>query len=85
MQHDLAGHCLQSFPRFFPALLIAVALATSRLGGKDQPVRLIADLTQFLPPRQPGNCFGILGEARPGSLEDRGTGPGRETLWPAPR
>ncbi len=38
------------FLAFFPALLIAVALATSRIGGKTSLFDLIADLTQFLPP-----------------------------------
>src|SRR5437764_9924001 len=35
---------------FFPTLLIAVALATSRIGGKTSLFDLIADFTQFLPP-----------------------------------
>src|SRR5712671_3737087 len=38
------------FLAFFPTLLIAVALATSRIGGKTSLFDLIADLTQFLPP-----------------------------------
>jgi membrane protein len=38
------------FLAFFPALLVAVALATSRLGGKTSLLDLITDLTQFLPP-----------------------------------
>jgi len=38
------------FLAFFPALLIAVALATSRLGGRTSLFDLIADFTQFLPP-----------------------------------
>jgi membrane protein len=38
------------FLAFFPALLIAVALATSRIGGRTSLFELIADLTQFLPP-----------------------------------
>ena len=38
------------FLAFFPALLIAVALATSRIGGKTSLFDLIADFTQFLPP-----------------------------------
>jgi membrane protein len=38
------------FLAFFPALLIAVALATSRIGGRTSLFDLIADLTQFLPP-----------------------------------
>src|SRR5258707_3009945 len=35
---------------FFPTLLIAVALATSRIGGKTSLLDLITDFTQFLPP-----------------------------------
>ena len=38
------------FLAFFPALLIAVALATSRIGGRTSLFDMIADLTQFLPP-----------------------------------
>src|SRR5690349_24148125 len=38
------------FLAFFPALLIAVALATTRIGGRTSLFDLIADLTQFLPP-----------------------------------
>src|SRR6266478_6528771 len=38
------------FLAFFPALLIAVALATSRIGGRTTLFDMIADLTQFLPP-----------------------------------
>ena len=38
------------FLAFFPALLIAVAFATSRLGGRTNLLDLIGDLTQFLPP-----------------------------------
>ena len=38
------------FLAFFPALLVIVALATSRLGGKTSLLDLITDLTQFLPP-----------------------------------
>lgn len=38
------------FLAFFPALLIAVALATSRIGGRTSLLDLITDLTQFLPP-----------------------------------
>jgi membrane protein len=42
------------FLAFFPTLLIAVALATSRIGGKTSLFDLIADLTQFLPPGSQG-------------------------------
>jgi membrane protein len=38
------------FLAFFPTLLIAVALATSRMGGKTSLMDLITDLTHFLPP-----------------------------------
>jgi membrane protein len=38
------------FLAFFPALLVAVALATSRIGGKTSLLDLITELTQFLPP-----------------------------------
>src|SRR6266702_1299698 len=42
------------FFAFFPALLIAVALATSRIGGRTRLFDLITDLTQFLPPGSQG-------------------------------
>src|SRR5258708_28843397 len=38
------------FLAFFPALLIAVALATSRIGGRTSLLDLITDFTQFLRP-----------------------------------
>src|SRR5579864_3229139 len=38
------------FLAFFPALLIAVGFATSRIGGRTSLFDLITDLTQFLPP-----------------------------------
>src|SRR5258707_3008648 len=38
------------FLAFFPALLIDVALATSRIGGRTSLCELIGDLIQFLPP-----------------------------------
>jgi membrane protein len=38
------------FLAFFPTLLITVALATSRIGGRTSLFDLIEDLTQFLPP-----------------------------------
>src|SRR5271155_5102142 len=38
------------FLAFFPTLLVAVALATSRLGGETSLFDLITDLTEFLPP-----------------------------------
>src|SRR5215472_17129545 len=42
------------FLAFFPALLIAVALATTRIGGKTSLFDLIRDLTEFLPPGSQG-------------------------------
>lgn len=38
------------FLAFFPALLIAVALATTRIGGKTSLLEMVRDLTEFLPP-----------------------------------
>ena len=38
------------FLAFFPALLIAVGFATSRIGGRTSLLDLIADFTNFLPP-----------------------------------
>lgn len=38
------------FLAFFPALLIAVGFATSRIGGRTSLFDLIYDLTEFLPP-----------------------------------
>ena len=38
------------FLAFFPGLLIAVALATTRIGGKTSLLELVRDLTEFLPP-----------------------------------
>jgi membrane protein len=38
------------FLAFFPALLIAVGVATSRIGGKTSLYDLIRDLTEFMPP-----------------------------------
>jgi membrane protein len=38
------------FLAFFPTLLIAVALATTRIGGRTSLLELIGDLTEFLPP-----------------------------------
>jgi membrane protein len=38
------------FLAFFPTLLLAVALATSRIGGRTSLFDLIQDFTQFLPP-----------------------------------
>jgi len=42
------------FLAFFPTLLVAVALATSRIGGRTSLFELIGDLTQFLPPGSQG-------------------------------
>ena len=38
------------FLAFFPALLIAVALAATRIGGKASLLELVQDFTEFLPP-----------------------------------
>jgi membrane protein len=38
------------FVAFFPALLLTVGLATSRIGGRTSLLDLIRDLTEFLPP-----------------------------------
>ncbi len=38
------------FLAFFPTMLAAVALATSRIGGRTSLFDLVSDLTQFLPP-----------------------------------
>ena len=42
------------FLAFFPALLVAVGLATSSIGGRTSLLDLIRDLTQFLPPGSQG-------------------------------
>src|SRR5260370_33651486 len=42
------------FLAFFHALLIAVALATSRVGGRTSLFDLIKDITEFLPPGSQG-------------------------------
>jgi membrane protein len=38
------------FLAFFPGLLIAVALASTRIGGKASLLELVQDFTEFLPP-----------------------------------
>jgi membrane protein len=38
------------FLAFFPSLLIVVALATSRIGGKTSMLEMVRDMTGFLPP-----------------------------------
>ena len=38
------------FLAFFPTLLIAVALATTRIGGKTSLLEMVQDFTEFLPP-----------------------------------
>src|SRR5579864_590123 len=38
------------FLAFFPTLLIAGALATTRIGGKTSLLEMVQDLTEFLPP-----------------------------------
>jgi membrane protein len=42
------------FLAFFPTLLIAVALASTRIGGKTSLLDLIRDFTEFLPPGSQG-------------------------------
>jgi membrane protein len=42
------------FVAFFPAMLIAVGLATTRIGGRTSLLDLIRDLTGFLPPGSQG-------------------------------
>jgi len=42
------------FLAFFPALLIAVALASTRIGGKTSFLEMVRDLTEFLPPGSQG-------------------------------
>ena len=42
------------FLAFFPALLIAVALASTRIGGKASLLEMVQDLTEFLPPGSRG-------------------------------
>src|SRR5947199_10580509 len=42
------------FLAFFPALLIAVAVAGTRIGGKVSLVEIVQDLTEFLPPGSRG-------------------------------
>lgn len=48
------------FLAFFPTLLIAVALATTRIGGKTSLLELIKDLTEFLPPGSQSIVSGFL-------------------------
>src|SRR2546428_9140014 len=55
------------FLAFFPALLIAVALATSRIGGKTSLFVLISDLMPFLPPGSPGIVSQFLVRRGPGA------------------
>jgi len=42
------------FLSFFPALLIAVAVASTRIGGRTSLLDLIRELTEFLPPGSQG-------------------------------
>ena len=55
------------FLAFFPALLIAVALATTRIGGKTSLLDLIRDLTEFLPPGSRGIVSEFLVNRGPGA------------------
>src|SRR5260370_14557402 len=60
---------LNLFLAFFPTLLIAVALATSGIGGKTSLFDLIADLTQFLPPGSQAIVSEFLVKRGPGTWE----------------
>src|SRR2546430_15190250 len=53
------------FLAFFPTLLIAVALATSRIGVKKRLFDLIADFTQFLSPGSPAIVSEFLAKRGP--------------------
>jgi len=48
------------FLAFFPALLIAVALAGTRIGGKASLLEIVQDLTEFLPPGSRGLVSELL-------------------------
>jgi membrane protein len=48
------------FLAFFPALLIVVALASTRIGGKTSLLEMVRDLTEFLPPGSQGVVSGFL-------------------------
>lgn len=53
------------FLAFFPALLIVVALATTRIGGKSSLLEMVQDLTEFLPPDSRGFVSEFLVSHRP--------------------
>src|SRR5256886_10569701 len=53
------------FLAFFPTLLIAVALATSRIGGETRLFFLIAGFTQFFPPGSPAVVLEVFAERGP--------------------
>jgi membrane protein len=55
------------FLAFFPTMLIVVALATSRIGGRTSLLDLITDLTQFLPPGSQGIVSEFLVKRGPGA------------------
>ncbi len=55
------------FLAFFPALLIAVALATTRIGGKASLLEMVRDLTGFLPPGSQGIVSEFLVNRGPGA------------------
>src|ERR1700694_1939814 len=55
------------FLAFFPTLLIVVALATSRIGGRTSLLDLITDLTQFLPPGSQAIVSEFLVKRGPGT------------------
>src|SRR5256886_16315221 len=62
------------FLAFFPTLLIAVALATSRIGGKTSLFYLIADFTQFLPPGSQAIVSEFLAKRGPEAWEGAALG-----------
>src|SRR5215471_13232236 len=57
------------FLAFFPTLLIAVALATTRIGGKTSLLEMVRDLTGFLPPGSQGIVSEFLVNRGPGALK----------------
>src|SRR5207245_1040311 len=61
------------FLAFFPALLIAVALAGTRIGGKASLLEIVQDLTEFLPPGSRGLVSEFLVSLTRG-MESRATG-----------
>ncbi len=58
---------LNLFLAFFPTLLIVVALASTRIGGKTSLLDLVRDLTEFLPPGSQGIVSEFLVNRGPGA------------------